>query len=161
MGERCGILGVVENQVRKSAQRGTRELWRPAPWLTWDEAPMTLPTSSRGWGVLCGAVALGLIALATLMPTDWVPRPGLHWLIEHFVGYFALTIIACVAWPRPVPVAGILMVLAGVLEALQGATVDRTPDMLSAVSGAAGVLAAAVLVGAIARFRNLGAHGGS
>ena len=63
---------------------------------------------------------------------EWVPRLGLHWLIEHFVGYFALTTIVCAAWPRPVPVAAVLMVLAGVLEALQGATVDRTPDLLSA-----------------------------
>ena len=89
------------------------------------------------------------------MPAEWVPRPGFHWMIEHFVGYFALTLIVCIAWPRPVPVAAVLMLLAGVLEALQGATADRTPDMLSAISGAVGVLTAALLVWAIARFRNL------
>ena len=50
------------------------------------------------------------------------------------------------------------MVLAGVLEALQGATVDRTPDLLSALSGAAGVLAAVLLVWSIARFRELGPY---
>lgn len=105
---------------------------------------------------LYGAAALLLIALATLMPAEWVPRPGLHWLVEHFISYFALTIIVCLAWPRPVPVALVLMVLAGVLEALQGATVDRTPDMLSALSGAAGVLVAALLFWAIARLRRMG-----
>ncbi len=117
---------------------------------------MTLPSNARGWVGLSAAAALSAIALATLLPVEWVPRLGLHWLIEHFVGYFALTTIVCIAWPRPVPVAAVLMVLAGVLEALQGATVDRTPDLLSALSGAAGVLAAALLVWAIARFRELG-----
>ena len=118
---------------------------------------MTLFSKSRKWVGLYGAAALTLIALATLMPTEWVPRPGLHWLVEHFISYFALTVIVCIAWPRPVPVALVLMVLAGVLEALQGATVDRTPDVLSALSGAAGVLVAAILFWAIVQVRKSGA----
>ena len=117
---------------------------------------MTLISHSRRWVGLYSAAALAVIALATLMPAEWVPRPGLHWLVEHFISYFALTVIVLIAWPRPVPVAAVLMVLAGVLEALQGATVDRTPDMLSALSGAAGVLVAALLFWAIARFRKPG-----
>jgi len=116
---------------------------------------MTLLSNSRGWVCLCGAAALAAIAFATLVPTEWVPRMGLHWLVEHFVGYFALTAIICIAWPRPVPVAAVLMVLAGVLEALQGATVDRTPDVLSALSGAGGVLAAGLLVWATMRLRKV------
>ena len=72
---------------------------------------MTLPSNVRGW-VGLSAAALSAIALATLLPVEWVPPPGLHWLIEHFVGYFALTTIVCIAWPRPVPVAAVLMVLA-------------------------------------------------
>jgi hypothetical protein len=114
---------------------------------------MTVFSGSRKWVGVYGAAALLLlvVALATLMPSEWVPRPGLHWLVEHFISYFALTVIVCIAWPRPLPVAAVLMVLAGVLEALQGATVDRTPDMLSALSGAAGVLVAAFLFWAIAR----------
>jgi len=117
---------------------------------------MTLFPNSRRWVGLYGAAALALIALATLVPTEWVPRPGLHWAVEHFISYFALTIIVCMAWPRPVPVAAVLMVLAGVLEALQGATVDRTPDVLSALSGAAAVLVAAFLFWGIAKVRKAG-----
>jgi hypothetical protein len=117
---------------------------------------MTLLSNSRGLVCLCAAAAIAAIALATLVPAEWVPRLGLHWLVEHFVGYFALTTIICIAWPRPVPVAAVLMVLAGVLEALQGATVDRTPDVLSALSGAGGVLTAALLVWSISWFRKVG-----
>jgi len=134
------------------------ERGNPRPGTGASELAMTLPSNSRRWVGLSGAAALSAIALATLLPVGWVPRLGLHWLIEHFVGYFALTTIVCTAWPRPVPVAAVLMVLAGVLEALQGATVDRTPDLLSALSGAAGVLAAVLLVWSIARFRELGPY---
>jgi len=107
---------------------------------------MTVSSTSRRWVSLCGALALGAIVLATLAPAQWVPRLGVHWMLEHFLGYFALSAIICLGWPRPFLVAGMLMVLAGVLEALQGATVDRTPDVLSALSGAGGVLTAALLV---------------
>ena len=113
---------------------------------------MTSLSNSKGW-IFLGAVALSAVALATLMPSEWVPRMGLHWLVEHFISYFALTIIICIALPRPVPVAAVLMVLAGVLEALQGATVDRTPDILSALSGAGAVLTAALLVWLVQRLR--------
>ena len=118
---------------------------------------MSLFSGSRRWVGLYAAAVLLLITLATLGPSEWVPRPpGLHWLVEHFISYFALTVIVLIAWPRPVPVAIVLMVLAGVLEALQGATVDRTPDVLSALSGAAAVLVAALLFWAIARLRKMG-----
>ena len=113
---------------------------------------MTLLSKARGWTCLCGVAAIAAIALATLVPSEWVPRPGLHWLAEHFLGYFAVTTIICLAWPRPVPVAAVLVVVAGALEALQGATVDRTPDVLSALSGAGGVLTAALLFWSVKRF---------
>jgi hypothetical protein len=153
--KRFGILLEVRNRATQPARKGQIEgLEKGAPKRT-----MTLLSSSRGWGWLCGAAALAAVALATLMPEDWVPRLGVHWLVEHFVGYFALTAIVCIAWPRPLPVAAVLMVLAGVLEALQGATVDRTPDVLSALSGAGGVLTAALLVWSISRFRKLALSG--
>ena len=114
-----------------------------------------IPSSISRWVWLCGAVALALIAVATLGPTPWVPRTGLHWLVEHFVIYFGVTAMICVAWPRPFLVATSLVLLAGLLEALQGATLDRTPDLLSALSGAGGVLTAALLAWGVIRLQKM------
>jgi hypothetical protein len=68
-----------------------------------------------------------------------------HWAVEHFLAYFATTLIVCLGWRRPFVVAGAFMAIAALLEALQGLTPNRVPDLLSAVSGASGVLAAALL----------------
>lgn len=102
------------------------------------------PTSRLLW--LFGVIALVAVAAASLVPTQWELRTGLHWLVEHFVVYFAVTTVICIAWPRPFVVAASLMILAGALEALQGFTIDRTPDLMTAASGAAGVLGGAIVV---------------
>ena len=72
-------------------------------------------------------------------------------MLDHFVGYFCLTLLVCSLYRRPFVVAIALMLLAGLLEALQGLTIDRTPDLLSALCGAGGVLTAALLVWAVTR----------
>jgi hypothetical protein len=79
------------------------------------------------------------------MPAGWQIRLGLHWLIEHFLAYFAVTPIFCLAWPRPMAVAAVLLPLAILLEAAQGLTPDRTADPATALSAATGVAAAALL----------------
>jgi len=98
-----------------------------------------------------GGALLVAIAVASLIPAGWQIRLGLHWLVEHFLIYFAVTVLLCLAWPRPFLVAGSLMVLAGVLEALQGLTADRVPDLPTALSGAAGVLAGGLFVQLVMR----------
>lgn len=103
---------------------------------------------------LCGLAALMAIAVVTLMPKDWEVRTGLHWLVEHYLVYFTVTAIICLAWPRPILVAAFLMVAAGILEAMQGLTLDRTPDLWTAMSGAVGVLSAALLAWLITRVKN-------
>src|SRR6476660_1914133 len=95
--------------------------------------------------MLCMTAAAAL-TLATLLPTEWIPRTGLGWEDEHFIVYFATTIILSLASRRPYVVAIALMVFAGVLEAAQGITPDRIPDVTAALSGAVGVIAAAMLV---------------
>jgi hypothetical protein len=68
---------------------------------------------------------------------------------------FLATSIVCLAWPRPFIVALELMAFAGLLEALQGLTPDRVPDLPTALSGAAGVLSAALLAKLLAKSRKL------
>jgi hypothetical protein len=62
----------------------------------------------------------------------------LGWKTEHFLGFLIVTFIACVAWPRPLIVGLALMATAGLLEALQGLTPDRVPDLPTALCGAGG-----------------------
>jgi VanZ family protein len=104
---------------------------------------------------LLGATAAAALALATLLPTKWIPRTGLGWKDEHFIVYFATTIILSLASRRPYVVAIALMIFAGVLEACQGLTPDRLPDVTAALSGAAGVISAATLVIFLMRVRRL------
>jgi VanZ family protein len=83
--------------------------------------------------------------IATLVPAGWQVRLGLHWLIEHFLAYFAVTTIFCLVWFRPMQVAAVLLPLAVLLEAAQGLTPDRTPDPATMLSAATGVSLAALL----------------
>ena len=39
-------------------------------------------------------------------------RLGLHWLVEHFLAYFVLTLVFCLATRRPMAVAAAVYVLA-------------------------------------------------
>ena len=71
-------------------------------------------------------------------------RTGLHWQVEHFLVYFIATAIFCLAWPRPLIVAGVMMVFSALIEAMQVLTPDRTPDLPTALSAAAGALTAGV-----------------
>jgi hypothetical protein len=97
------------------------------------------------WVALAGAVLLAAVTAAALVPADWQIRLGLHWLIEHFLAYLAVSFLVCLALQRPVVAAVGLMAVAGALEAGQGLTADRIPDLATAFCGAAGVLAGALL----------------
>lgn len=93
---------------------------------------------------VCSVAALVLIVIAALGPAKWVPRSGLGWQFDHFVGYFGLTLTVCLAWPRPLTVGGALVALAVLLEVLQALTPDRHADIQAATISASGVLAAAL-----------------
>ena len=101
-------------------------------------------TTSK-WIAAGGAVLLVAIAAATLVPVGWQIRLSLHWLVEHFFAYFAVTAIFCLAWPRPMAVAAVLLPVAVLLETAQGLTPDRTADPATALSAATGVAIAALL----------------
>ena len=91
---------------------------------------------------VCSVAALVLLAFVALGPAKLVPRSGLGWQIDHFVGYFALTLMVCLAWPRALMVGGALMASAVLLEGLQAFTPDRLADFQAALYSAGGVMAA-------------------
>ena len=86
-----------------------------------------------------------LLVFMALGPETWQPRSGFGWELDHFAGYFAITIFVCLAWPRPFVVGPALMALAGLLEFLQAFTPDRSSYYVAALYGAGGALAAALL----------------
>ena len=109
------------------------------------------------WTGVC--VVLALIIITSLMPAKWqLLRTG-HWQVEHFLAYFTTTSIVCLAWGRPFVMAGLLTLFAALLEVLQGFTPDRVPDLPTALSGAGGVLAAALLAEFTIRVPNQRASG--
>jgi len=94
---------------------------------------------------VCGVtVVVLLLAFAALGPGKWVPRSGLGWQTDHFVGFFAFTLLVCLAWPRALVVGGAITAFAFLLEGLQALTPDRHADLHAALYSAAGVLAAAL-----------------
>jgi VanZ family protein len=106
---------------------------------------MTSESKARLTGLL-GAAALAALSMAALLPTKWVPRTGLGWQVEHFSIYFATAFVLCIAFRRPYVVAISVMTFSAILEALQGLTPDRVPDLTSALCGAAGAISAALSI---------------
>jgi VanZ family protein len=91
---------------------------------------------------VCSVAVLLLLVFAALGPAQWVPRSGLGWRMDHFVGYFALTLTFCFAWHRPLVVGGAFIALAMLLEGLQAFTPDRHADVYAALISASGAMAA-------------------
>ena len=104
---------------------------------------------------LCSMAVMVLLVSAALGPANWQPRTGFGWEIEHFVGYFAVTSMFLLAWPRPLVVGGALMAVAGLLEGLQAFTPDRSSYYMAAFYSAGGALAAAMLAELFIRARKI------
>jgi hypothetical protein len=97
---------------------------------------------------------MGLLVVASLIPAKWqILRTGLGWESDHFIGFFVATLIVCLAWPRPFVVAGVLMAGAALLEGLQALTPDRVPNLVAALCGVGGALAAGLLAEVFIRAR--------
>ena len=86
-----------------------------------------------------------LVVIGALGPENWTPRTALGWQFDHFIGYFAITLLVCFAWPRPFVVGGVLVAAAFLLEGLQAFTPDRIANLVAALCGAGGVLVAALI----------------
>jgi VanZ family protein len=113
-------------------------------------------TSRSKWLWLLAMAMLAAIAVATLIPAGMQIRLGLHWLVEHFLAYFAVTALFCLAWPRPMAVAAVLLPVAILLEMAQGLTPDRVPDAATALSAVTGVAVAALVVDLVIALRGRG-----
>ena len=105
-------------------------------------------------GAKVGSVAIMvLLVIGALGPANWTPRTAFGWQIDHFLGYFAITLLVCFAWPRPFAVGAGLIAAAFVLEALQAVTPERSANLVAALCGAGGVLAAALVAEIFIRAR--------
>ena len=93
---------------------------------------------------VCSVAAVLLLVFAALGPGKWIPRSGYGWQVDHFVCYFAFTLMICHAWPRALIVGGAMAAFAWLLEGMQAFTPDRIPDLHAALYSAGGVLAAAL-----------------
>ena len=98
---------------------------------------------------ICSVAGMVLIVIFALGPANWQPRTGLGWEVDHFLGYFAITSVFCLAWPRPFVVGGAIMAVSALLEGLQAFTPDRSANLEAALYGAGGALVAALLAGLV------------
>jgi VanZ family protein len=98
---------------------------------------------------ICSVAGMVLIVIFALGPANWQPRTGLGWEFDHFLGYFAITSVFCLAWPRPFVVGGAIMAASVLLEGLQAFTPDRSANLEAALWGAGGALTAALLAGLV------------
>ena len=99
----------------------------------------------RRWMKFASVAVTVLVVIVALGPATWAPRTGLGFEVDHFLGYFVITTMFCLAWPRPLVVGGALIVGGVLLEGLQALTPDRSANSLAALCGASGALAAALL----------------
>ena len=99
----------------------------------------------RSWMKFASVAVTVLVVIAALGPAKWAPRTGLGFEFDHFLGYFVITTMFCLAWPRPFVVGGALIVGGVLLEGLQALTPDRSVNSMAALFGASGALAAALL----------------
>jgi VanZ family protein len=106
---------------------------------------MTDIKSLRALAKICSLLVLALLVVGALGPANWTPRTPLGWQIDHFLGYFAITLLVCYAWPRPFVVGGVLMAAAALLESLQAFSPGRSANLVAALCSAGGVLAAALI----------------
>jgi VanZ family protein len=98
----------------------------------------------RGGAKVCSVAIMVLLVIGALGPANWTPRTALGWQVDHFLGYFAITLFVCCAWPRPFVVGGVLMAAAALLEGLQAFSPGRSANLVAALCSAGGVLAAAL-----------------
>jgi VanZ family protein len=117
-------------------------MWRQAEAIAMSA---DLKSRFRATAKVCSGAILVLLVIAALGPEKWTPRTTLGWQFDHFIGYFVITLLVCFAWPWPFVVGVLLVAAALLLEGLQALTPDRFANLVAALCGSGGVLAAALL----------------
>ena len=110
-----------------------------------------MPKTLQILSATCSVAVMVLGVVSALGPANWTIRTGFGWQTEHFVGFFVITSLALLAWPRPFVVGGALVAAGAILEALQALTPDRHPNLVAVLCSAAGAIAAALLAELIIR----------
>src|SRR6516165_7384655 len=64
-----------------------------------------------------------------MLPAKWQQLRTGHWAVEHFLAYFAAASIVCLGWQHPFVVAGMLILLAALLEVLQNLQPNHPPNL--------------------------------
>jgi VanZ family protein len=104
-----------------------------------------LKSRLRAGAKVCSGAVMVLLVILALGPASWTPRTALGWQVDHFVGYFVITLLVCFAWPRPLVVGAAIVAAAFVLESLQAFAPGRSANLVAALCGAGGVLSAALV----------------
>ena len=104
-----------------------------------------LKSRLRAGAKVCSGAVIVLLVIGALGPERWTPRTAFGWQFDHFIGYFVITLFFCFAWPRPFVIAVILTAAAFLLEGLQAFTPDRVANLVAALCGTGGILAAALI----------------
>jgi hypothetical protein len=128
-----------------------RDFWKDSPnrHCVWEQDRMKIKFMTK----VCSVGIMVLFVIMALGPGNWAPRTGFGFQMDHFLGYFALTFIVCLAWPRPFIIGGALMASGALLEGLQAFTPDRTANLVAALCGAGGAMVAALLAELFIRVR--------
>jgi hypothetical protein len=85
----------------------------------------------RAGAKVCSGAVIILLVIMALGSENWTPRTSFGWQFDHFIGYFAITLLVCFAWPRPLLVGGVLVAAAFLLEGLQAFTRMSGPSWRS------------------------------
>jgi len=92
---------------------------------------------------------IGLLAILSLTPGDYMVRTSAPGLLEHFVAYLGTSALASIGygrWVSSLQIAGLLSGYAAFLEIGQNWAPGRHPQFIDFAFGAAGAAAGVVLI---------------
>jgi VanZ family protein len=92
---------------------------------------------------------IGLLAILSLTPGDYMVRTSAPGLLEHFVAYLGTSALASIGYGRRVSslqIAGMLSGYAALLEIGQNGAPGRHPQFIDFAFGVAGAAAGVVLI---------------